>query len=91
MSSATANILGGINIVFGFYIAMALVVGVLTVKHQAAKFGQARDKILDLCFWMFAAAIVGSRLVYFLLRPGEFILDPWALFEFWEGGLTVSR
>jgi phosphatidylglycerol:prolipoprotein diacylglycerol transferase len=90
MPSTSANILEGLNLLFGGHIAMALIVGVLVAKHDAVKFNVAAEKILDLCFWLLLTAIIGSRLIYVFLNPAGFLNDPLTLFEFWDGGLSVS-
>jgi phosphatidylglycerol:prolipoprotein diacylglycerol transferase len=90
MPSATAHVLESVNLVFGGHIAMALIIGVLMIKHDAVKFKAATEQIPDLCFWMLLAAIIGSRCSYALFNTADFLNEPGAFFKFWDGGLSVS-
>jgi phosphatidylglycerol:prolipoprotein diacylglycerol transferase len=40
-----------------------------------------------LALWVLFSAIIGSRLLYIVLHPSEFVHDPALTFAFWRGGL----
>lgn len=73
---------------YGFFIAVSFIVGILLAKHEAGRLGEDQDKIMDLCFYVLIAAIVGSRLFYVLVNPDIFLSDPLEVLRIWNGGLV---
>jgi phosphatidylglycerol:prolipoprotein diacylglycerol transferase len=76
-------------LIYGFFIALSLTVGILFAKHTAKSSGVDQAKIMDLCVYFLLAAIFGSRLVYIILNPGNFLTDPLEILKIWKGGLDV--
>jgi phosphatidylglycerol:prolipoprotein diacylglycerol transferase len=73
---------------YGFFVAAGFVVGITIIRHEAKRLGEDQDKIMDLCFYVLIAAIVGSRLFYVLTNLSMFISDPLEVFRIWNGGLV---
>lgn len=73
---------------YGFFVAAGFVVGITVTRHEAKRLGEDQDTIMDLCFYVLIAAIVGSRLFYVLTNLSTFISDPLEIFRIWNGGLV---
>jgi phosphatidylglycerol:prolipoprotein diacylglycerol transferase len=73
---------------YGFFIAMGFLTGIFLAKKEAKRLGEDHEKILDLCFYLLIAAIVGSRLFYVVMNPRIFVSDPMEIFRLWRGGLV---
>ena len=73
---------------YGFFIAMGFLTGIFLAKKEAQRLGEDHEKILDLCFYLLIAAIVGSRLFYVAMNPRMFVSDPLEIFRLWRGGLV---
>ncbi len=74
--------------VYGFFIALSLVIAITLAKHAARRSGVDQEKILNLCFYLLVAAIVGARFIYAFLYPEKFLADPLEIVKIWKGGLT---
>ena len=73
---------------YGFFVAAGFVAGITIARHEAKRLGEDQDMIMDLCFYVLIAAIVGSRLFYVLTNFSTFISDPLEIFRIWNGGLV---
>lgn len=73
---------------YGFFIALAFIVGLLWARHEARTRGLDPRLIADAGFYIILAAIVGSRLLYVLLNPSYFLSNPLEILFFWKGGLV---
>jgi len=73
---------------YGFFVAAGFVAGITIARHEAKRLGEDQDMIMDLCFYVLIAAIVGSRLFYVLTNFSTFISDPPEIFRIWNGGLV---
>ena len=74
--------------VYGFFIALGLVIAIILAKHAARRSGVDQEKILNLCFYLLLAAIFGARLIYVFLYPERFLADPLEIVKIWKGGLV---
>lgn len=57
---------------YGLLIAIGFMVGIWLAQREAARRGQDPRRLGDLAFWILVAALVGSRVYYMLVNPGEF-------------------
>lgn len=48
------------------------------------------ETIMDLCFYILIAAVIGSRLFYVIINPAEFFETPLEIFKIWKGGLFIT-
>jgi phosphatidylglycerol:prolipoprotein diacylglycerol transferase len=46
------------------------------------------QKILDLCFYLLIASILGGRLLYVVVEYKYFLANPIEMLKFWKGGLV---
>ena len=74
--------------VYGFFIALSLVIAITLAKHAARRSGVDQEKILNLCFYLLLAAIFGARFIYVFLYPEKFLADPLEILKIWQGGLV---
>ncbi len=73
---------------YGVFIAMAFLSAIALALREARREGEDANKILDLCFYMLVAAIVGSRILYVLINWSAFRHDPFEIVRIWHGGLV---
>jgi phosphatidylglycerol---prolipoprotein diacylglyceryl transferase len=81
--------LGSLSIhTYGFFLALGMLAGIFMARVEARRYQLDPDKIMDLCFYIVIAAIVGSRLFYVLTYPDLYISEPIEIFKIWNGGLV---
>jgi phosphatidylglycerol:prolipoprotein diacylglycerol transferase len=73
---------------FGFMVATGFLLGTLLAMLLNRQMGKKDDDILDVVTWIMLGSVVGARLMYVLVMPGEFVSRPWAVIAVWEGGLV---
>ncbi len=73
---------------YGFFVAVGILAGIFCARKEAARLGMDPDKIVDLCFYIVIAAIVGSRLLYVFTDLDFFFAAPLEMFKLWKGGLV---
>jgi len=67
---------------------MAFLSAIALALREARRVGEDANKILDLCFYVLIAAIVGSRILYVLINWSTFRHDPFEIVRIWHGGLV---
>ncbi len=73
---------------YGFFVALGVGMGIFFARHEAARVGMDPDRIMDVCFFIVIAAIVGSRLFYVATNVDYFLSAPLDVFKIWNGGLV---
>ncbi|MBF0496689.1 MAG: prolipoprotein diacylglyceryl transferase [Deltaproteobacteria bacterium] len=73
---------------YGVLVATAFLAGVGLAMREARRLGQDPTKVMDLSLYIVISAIVGSRLLYVLLKFDYYIKKPLNVFMIWEGGLV---
>ncbi|MGA1863499.1 MAG: prolipoprotein diacylglyceryl transferase [bacterium] len=73
---------------YGFALAVAFVAATLLLYNTAKTEGLDTAKLADLGFYGILSGIIGSRIMYVLINPSEFIASPLKIFMLWEGGLV---
>jgi len=73
---------------YGVFVAMAFLSAIALALQEARRVGEDANKILDLCFYVLVAAIVGSRILYVLVNWSIFSRDPLEILRIWHGGLV---
>lgn len=73
---------------YGFFIAVGVLAGIFLARREARRLQIDEEKILDLCFYIIVAAILGSRLFYVATHPAYFSSHPLEIFKIWSGGLV---
>ena len=72
---------------YGVFVAMAFLSAIGLALKEARRVGEDADQILDLCFYILIAAIVGSRILYVVIEWPTFVNDPVEIVRIWHGGL----
>ncbi len=73
---------------YGFFIAVGVLAGIFLARREARRLQIDEEKILDLCFYIIVAAILGSRLFYVATHPAYFYSRPLEILKIWSGGLV---
>lgn len=73
---------------YGFFVAVGVLAAIFFARYEAGRVGVDPDRIVDLCFYLVIAAILGSRLFFVLLNLDYFTAAPLDIFKIWSGGLV---
>ncbi len=79
---------------YGLMMAIAFLVGMQLATREARRLDLSVERrfdqfILDLCFWILIAGMVGSRILYIATNwENDYAGDPLKVFRIWEGGLV---
>jgi len=73
---------------YGLLVASGFALGVVWSMREARKAGLDANQVLDLCFYLVLAAIVGSRLLFVVIDWDQYRAHPLNVFKLWEGGLV---
>jgi phosphatidylglycerol:prolipoprotein diacylglycerol transferase len=85
----TIPLFGGIKLhTYGLLVALGFLVGITWVNYEAKRVGEPPEKLMDLCFYIVLAAIIGSRIFYVFTDLDHFLSHPLDFFKIWEGGLV---
>jgi phosphatidylglycerol:prolipoprotein diacylglycerol transferase len=75
---------------YGLALAAAFLAGIFIARRRARRAGYDPGLIADLSLYIFAGAIIGSRLLYVVLNWGLYRENPVEIFWFWRGGLAYQ-
>jgi phosphatidylglycerol:prolipoprotein diacylglycerol transferase len=73
---------------YGFMLALGFILAVFVALKEARRVGVDPNLVMDLCFYLVLAALLGSRVFYVLLNWEEFRSHPMDAVKFWQGGLV---
>ncbi len=73
---------------YGVLVATAFLGAIGLALREARRVNEDADRILDLCFYVLIAAIVGSRILYVVIQWPTFQHDPVEILRIWHGGLV---
>ena len=73
---------------YGVFVAMAFLAAIGLSLKEARNVDEDPNKVLDLCFYMLIAGLVGSRLLYVIINWRMFLRDPVEIIRIWHGGLV---
>ena len=75
--------------VWGFFVALGMLLTFLIIWKRGKKLGFNVEQILDLSVWMIVGGFIGSRLFHvFFYEPKFFLENPIDIVKFWQGGLS---
>ena len=75
---------------YGFCMAVAFIVGSLLLIRDSETFGIAREKAVDIFFWVLIGGLLGARFLYVALNWTMFVNDPLRIFAFRDGGMAFQ-
>ena len=73
---------------YGFFVILAIILGVVVFYWQAKKRGLETHHILDNTLWILLGGIIGARIAYVLVNFGFYKDHLREALYFWQGGLT---
>ena len=73
---------------YGVLVALAFLAGMLFAVREGKRKGIDPEKILDLCFYILVAAIVGSRILQVAVEYRYYLEHPLEIVMIWKGGLV---
>src|SRR5438270_6350328 len=73
---------------YGILIAVAFLAAMQLAGRAARRAGLDRERVMDLCFWILLAAMVGSRVLFIVVNWDEYARNPADIFAIWKGGLV---
>ncbi len=83
-------VIGSITLyIWGFFLALALLLGYIFVLKKAKKEGINPDLIHNLAVLVILGAIIGSRIAYIFRSPAYYFSNPIEILKIWQGGLTI--
>ena len=74
---------------YGFFMMVAISVGLLITIYLAKKYKISTNNIIDLAFWVILFGIIGARLYELNIDFNYYQNNPLAIFKVWEGGLAI--
>ena len=75
---------------YGFFMALALVLGVLLVIQLGKAYHLKSDDVVDLAVWLFIGGVIGARLYEVIfINWGYYQNNLWAIFKIWQGGIAI--
>ncbi|MBN1573153.1 MAG: prolipoprotein diacylglyceryl transferase [Deltaproteobacteria bacterium] len=73
---------------YGFFVALAFLLGFSLFLYEVRRRGFDLDTGVDIGFWVLLSAILGSRVVYVAVNIDYYINHPLRSLMIWEGGLV---
>lgn len=73
---------------YGFFLALAYLLGTFFFWREGRKRGFKEEKLIDFSVLALISAIVGGRILYGLINPNQFSNNFWQILYFWEGGFA---
>lgn len=90
LPNATLLEVGPITIYwYGFFIALAILAGLLVSLQIAKWYKIEKNVIFDLFFYLIIGGLIGTRVFYILYNPIYFWQHPLDIFKIWQGGLAI--
>ena len=75
---------------YGLFVALGFIAGILITIKLAKAAGIDSNSVLDMGFIIILSGLIGSRLVYLIIKLPDYITRPLDIFKIWEGGLVFS-
>ena len=73
---------------YGVMLALGAALGLWLYTRLARSAGLDPDRAMSLALWLLISGLIGSRLMFVLLEPEQFLHAPWRVLAIWEGGLV---
>ena len=83
-------VIGSITLyTWGFFLALALLLGYVFVLKKTKKEGVNPDLIHNSAVLVILGAVIGSRIAYIFHSPAYYFSNPIEILKIWQGGLTI--
>lgn len=75
--------------VWGFFVALGMVVSLLIIWVRAKKLGLDQNKILDQVIWLIVGGLIFARIFHIIFyEPIFYFNNPVEILKIWQGGLS---
>jgi len=74
---------------YGILMAVGILIAVLLAMREAKRKGMHEDAMIDACFVIIPAGVIGARLYYVLFELPRYLANPISILYIWEGGLAI--
>lgn len=75
--------------VWGFWVALGVLVGTLWLAKRAQRAGMNRDRVYDLALWILLGSFIGARVFHVAFyEPAFYVAHPGEVLKVWQGGLS---
>jgi phosphatidylglycerol---prolipoprotein diacylglyceryl transferase len=75
---------------YGFFVAIALAIGVFLIqKNYQGDFAE-KDALLDCIIWVVLGGLVGGRFLYVIINAEYFMLHPLKILAVRDGGMAIQ-
>lgn len=75
---------------FGLFVGIGIAVGVWIFLRQCRRRGLDPEALTSLAWRVIVFGLIGSRLLFVVTHPSQFLDDPLSIVAVWEGGLQFS-
>ena len=76
---------------YGLMMAIAFLTALYLGRRDAKRFGLDPDQVSDCAFWVLVLGLMGTRVLYILMFPGQFSWHrPLEWIAIWQGGLVFQ-
>lgn len=74
---------------YGIMYVVGITIGLLVAWPYARSRGITSAQLEKVVWYAIPAGLIGARLYYVVQQPlGQYIIEPWRIFAFWEGGMA---
>ncbi|MEA2088741.1 MAG: prolipoprotein diacylglyceryl transferase [Patescibacteria group bacterium] len=74
---------------YGFFISLAIIVGIIVGQKLGKKYKIKQQKIFDLAVYIIVFGLLGARIYHIFIEANYYIQHPLSVFKFWQGGLAI--
>ncbi len=74
---------------YAIIMLVAIIVSILLIEKEAAKFNISKDFIFNLCFWTIIFGYLGARLYYVIFNWDYYSVNTSEILQIWKGGLAI--
>ena len=74
---------------YGMMLMLAILAASTAARWRAQQLGLDPELIVSLALWLVVSGIVGARIFYVIQYRDQYWHQPWAILQFYEGGLVV--
>lgn len=68
---------------------IAIIISILLIEKEAARFNMPKDFIFNLCFWTIIFGYLGARLYYVIFNWDYYSANSSEILQIWKGGLAI--
>ncbi len=74
--------------VYGVLVALGFMLAMSVAWRHGHKEGEDPEQVVDLCYWILVAGLLGARAVFIMTKLDDYLAHPAEVVKFWRGGLV---